>query len=47
MVKESFPNLTGRTEDVTHVETVIVGAGPAGLAVAACLRRDSLSHTRT
>ncbi len=42
MVKESFPNLTGRTEDVTDVETVIVGAGPAGLAVAACLRRAGM-----
>ncbi|MDQ3910587.1 MAG: NAD(P)/FAD-dependent oxidoreductase [Actinomycetota bacterium] len=42
MVKEAFTNLTRRTQDVTHVETVIVGAGPAGLAVAGCLRRAGI-----
>jgi indole-3-pyruvate monooxygenase len=42
MVKQAFTNLTGRTEHVTHAETVIVGAGPAGLAVAACLRRAGI-----
>jgi hypothetical protein len=31
MVEESFPNLTGRIEDVTDVETVIVGAGCCGV----------------
>jgi indole-3-pyruvate monooxygenase len=36
---EAVTDLTGRTEPVSHVEVVIVGSGPAGLAVGACLRR--------
>jgi flavin-dependent dehydrogenase len=33
------PGSTEGTENVARVETVIVGAGPARLSVAACLRR--------
>jgi indole-3-pyruvate monooxygenase len=36
------PGPTQGTENVARVETVIVGAGPAGLSVAACLRRTDV-----
>jgi indole-3-pyruvate monooxygenase len=36
---DDHASFTEVTEDVAHVETVIVGAGPAGLSVAACLQR--------
>jgi indole-3-pyruvate monooxygenase len=36
---EAVINTESTLTDVVSVETVIIGAGPAGLSVAACLRR--------
>src|SRR3982751_1823038 len=40
---DEHASFTEGTENVAHVETVVVGAGPAGLSVAACLQRAGVT----
>ncbi len=42
MTSRSAPSLAGADHDAVRSHTIIVGAGPAGLAVGACLRRVNI-----
>jgi cation diffusion facilitator CzcD-associated flavoprotein CzcO len=43
MATAAEPSTTSIQQDTTHHHTIVVGAGPAGLAVAACLKQAGIS----